>query len=1517
MRKKKILPILLLIITTFIFNINIAKAETTTLSVGEYIKYGETPSGGDYRTGLYSTSGYSDNAYCIMPGINGVTGTFNSISVDSSEFKNKAISNMRLKDSSFTYNENQYKVYILLLKYALYHGPGSPGYENEPSTANDRYYNLIETACNQIYPNGCETDKQRYAVNHVMLSYIMSQYFGWSNISDDSEWNANIKWATSVAGGTTQICGGIGALYGSIFNGPGTLDDRIANYSSVFNSDPNFGAYIIQTNNSSTQDYIYYTYTVDTPEPEYGGIIFRKTFSEEGTYSDRSKYHFRYGVTGPNGEDLGDVYTDNDGYVTYPTDGSLTLEVGDSYTFCEYFGDGGVDDGKASVYNNNHERIGFSDYVPEYSCRSYRVVKNPSGNSYSYENIRQAKYCTKVSKLDSKTESAVSGATFKLYTNSSCTTGEVSGSTSGNTTTFNDLEDIDYWVKETVTPSGYASPSSNCKKVTSIVEQGSDGSCSANATSVSNAPYYISFYKVDENGNPLTSATFRVKNSSGSYITATDKNSSYNNCYVYTGTTSSESAAKVMKPNSDGRVCVVKVPNGTYSAHEISTGNDGYYFNDGVINNIKTNTDVEGDSSKTLKNRPYVLNFYKETETGLKADGAKFEILNGSTKIGYSGTENYTDNNGVTKKCYIYSAGGTTTYISGANGAKGEVCIVRIPKGINYTIKEIEPVDYHTFGTKQSISLTPDKNYAVKSTSNTFINFPTEFEFTKNVGRTKEKGLSVEGSETITVNGETVTLDELTLRELQNISFSITTTGSTNKLMFVKKSDGIYEYAGNSIDGLTGASTANLTVGSNKKIKVLHLPVGTYNIVENNGGTCESEIDYSKCIGYYDQSVSQTFQITNCSSDNATSCTNHSKVTATMTNIPTEITFTKSDLYSYEDASDTVKFENAEELRAFDDIVFKIFTYDENGNKKYLTLKKIGNSGVCTSEDSYSIYRYVAGDESDGASGTELHTCGGHIVITNLCRGKKYYIEEVSVPENSVFTLPEREEDRIREYSIPCTDDEAETSQTTTAIINDTPTRVIFQKRDSKYGYLIPDETTTFKVYRCKKNTKCHPSENDSNAVLVKFTSRGVIRGDREDSNKEVYKFLSTSDEESGQRGVTDLHPYRGELILRYLPGGFNYVLLETVSPKNYTLPKGRNAETEFTVSTSTVDVDEIDVPNKPTSLLLKKYADDGELLEGAEFRIYEGTTCDSNLSAYAQPKELLSLKTISDGIYEYRPNADTNVVRTCTDTVDGKCSGMTSTLTYETYLDTWANFENSLNQREEEVEIKAGEALIQYLEYGHCYIIEEVKAPKGYSLPEKIEDRFIMVRIEAENDVVDTYKELINKPTPYTFYKFDEHNELIDGAEFKLQKLNKDKIYEDVTVTKEKDGNDRTFYKVDSNSTNKVITTKNGIATIYYLEEGQYRIVETKAPTGKELPAKQLNVATFFVDKDGVVTGSSIITNKPKTEKIEVKPKAEAELIVNISTGQQVIRYGLIISVIVLSIFGLILVQRKSKKDK
>ena len=187
------------------------------------------------------------------------------------------------------------------------------------------------------------------------------------------------------------------------------------------------------------------------------------------------------------------------------------------------------------------------------------------------------------------------------------------------------------------------------------------------------------------------------------------------------------------------------------------------------------------------------------------------------------------------------------------------------------------------------------------------------------------------------------------------------------------------------------------------------------------------------------------------------------------------------------------------------------------------------------------------------------------------------------------------------------------------------------------------------------------------------------------------------------------------------------------------------------------------------------------------------------------------------------------------------------------------------------------------------------------------------MVTINKENDAVDTMKELINKPTPFTFYKFDEYNNLIDGGEFKLQKLNSKKKYEDVTVSEEEiDG--KLYYKVDPTTDNKKIVTLNGEATVYYLEKGQYRIVETKAPEGMELPIKEINVSIFYVDDDGHVTGNAIITNKPKTEKIVIKPQASAELIVTISTGMKIVNYGVVIAALFVVTMLLVLVLRKRK---
>lgn len=1184
----------------------------------------------------------------------------------------------------------------------------------------------------------------------------------------------------------------------------------------------------------------------------------------------------------------------------------------------------------------------------------------------SITNYENKKYCLKVKKVDASDKKPLSGINFKLK---NATTGEDFGPLTTDTTgivTFSNLKKNTGYTIEEISPDKTLSTSTGlkywnnnkmAKEISQSATQMVNKECPANAvvfTKEDSPVYYCSrVKKVDHvsQNQTLSGSIFENQNNPGSkqYNSAGEQAVTKDDGYAYFFNSKNSSSINVRETTApDGYQALSNSVSLTpvelsVSLKDITT--DGTYDEskiDGKKFVSACNNAYSSVNTISVSNDKLLLNWYKDTENKTPAKDAKFKISvgEGSNKkyVKVVDKQNQTDTNGVTKSCYVYAGltsneNEASTLLSDTNG---EVCISRVSKG-TYTVTETNPSNYHTFGRNANKNIntstvfnTKDLSEDSSNNTNRFVNYDTEFEFTKTVSSGDEEDIK------IIINGKEKTLKDLTTEELMKLEFNV--YDSNNNLVSFILKDGIYEYSENDVDGISGDKVTGLHLDNTRKIKIHHLPVGTYSIKEKNSNTCEASSNYSECVGYYypeyKEESSYKFTINNCSNSNASACENgrYEISKQQLENKPTEITFTKKDYYSYYDAADknksdeNVDFVDAKERNDFDKIVFKL--KDENG--KYLTLKKVRDVGDCTSDSSYSEYRYVSSDQTD-SNGTELHACGGHIKITNLCRGKKYTMEEISVPEGSVYVKENTTNTPTSvEYKIPCTSGDT-THNSTTNIIKDKPTRVRFEKRDSKYNYLINDETTTFEVYKCKKNEKCHPGnyttkeEREKNGMtLVKFSKRAVIAGDEEDPNDEaglsgveVYKKISDSDVKKGASYVTELHPYNGILVLRYLEADYNYVLLETVAPKNYTLPEGVNAETSFTVTSTTVKVDEVDVPNKPTSLLIRKYSDDGELLEGAEFKVYEGTTCDANLSAMNQPKTLLKLKTIRDGVYENRPEKDTDTIKTCTDREDAKCSDIPvndiTKLTYIKYLGTWSEFENTENTKNEKVEIKQGEALIQYLEYGHCYIIEEVKAPKGYSLPKKDEDRYTMVTIEANKDyIADTYKELVNKPTPFTFYKYDEYNKLLDGAEFKLQKLDDNKKYHDVTVTKEETEN-RFYYKVDSNTTNTKIETKNGSATVYYLEEGQYRIVETKAAPGKELN-KNPNIATFFVDGSGNVYGNSIIVNKGKTEKIEIKSSSSAELIVSIQTGQTVIKYGLIISILVALISLLMILKKKTE---
>ena len=1014
-------------------------------------------------------------------------------------------------------------------------------------------------------------------------------------------------------------------------------------------------------------------------------------------------------------------------------------------------------------------------------------------------------------------------------------------------------------------------------------------------------------------------ATFLVNKNPGTYtVQETKAPKGYS-----LPTTKVTVAAVEMKKDSNGKNasdCTVAIPNDPVTA--------------------KSGTGwVKMDDSRL------VLNWYKVRQKN------NSELLNGAKfKVKVKGTNNYVKvkatqektiaKNGTYKTCYVYdgtSSSGTelVSYNTKTNNknTNGEVCISGVEKG-TYVIEETTPAQYHAFGSVTSIEQSTSENFYTKivtsSTSsqiNTFLNCDTEFELTKKV--TNDHSTDPNDPQY-----------KQTTKELKKLLFNIYYIDSNNQeklVTFTKTSDGNYEYAKGVMNGTNAlvrnanGNVTDLSLNDNRKLNIKNLPWQyKYKIKEKATTGCK-DINQNPCEtqGFYlvKDSDSPDWIINTKSS----TCTPGStgKVTRDVTNTVTEINFSKEDIYSYLDGNTNSevesKYENDQEYKLFDTIDFILKHKNANGTETRLKLEKVRDVGTCTlasanNKTAYAEYRYVI-DNGQSNQKEIIHTYCGNIKIKHLCRDTDYYIEEISVPNESVFILPTPHPEV--KFTVGTTNDTF-TRDSETHVIDNTPTRVVFQKRDLKYGNIINEtvgrEKTTFNLYRCNEGIspeQCTPTTG----TLIKFHPRAVIKDkqDNEDYGKEIYRY---GESQSASGLITDLHPYKGDLIIRYLPGGkfktkengereyvaYNYILVETQAPTGYDTPTNGNEITRFKVNTETVAVDVVNIANKPTKLILRKYDQaTGELITGAKFKIYKVANYDQNRALRNQDMTLLKLKTIRDGEYEYRDNKDTNVITTCIK----DCNLITSDLVTDDFKTT------GLGTEELKTEIKEGEALIQYLEAENYYVVEEVSPREGYSLPSE-DDRFTLVYIPKTTGEADASVELYNTETVYQFYKFDEYNNLIDGAEFKLQKLDDNKKYNDVTVELDQERTENTenaiVYKVNDEVDNTTITTKNGSAMIYRLTEGQYRILETKAPEGKQLPKKTINVATFFVDKDGHVYGSAIITNKTATGITSYNPAANAELIVNIQTGQNRIKYGLIIAAIVLAVSALIYFQNKKK---
>ena len=154
-------------------------------------------------------------------------------------------------------------------------------------------------------------------------------------------------------------------------------------------------------------------------------------------------------------------------------------------------------------------------------------------------------------------------------------------------------------------------------------------------------------------------------------------------------------------------------------------------------------------------------------------------------------------------------------------------------------------------------------------------------------------------------------------------------------------------------------------------------------------------------------------------------------------------------------------------------------------------------------------------------------------------------------------------------------------------------------------------------------------------------------------------------------------------------------------------------------------------------------------------------------------------------------------------------------------------------------------------------------------------------------------------------FQKRDENGRLLSGGEFKLQKK-ENGVFLDQPVKETASGS----YKYDETSDNYVIKTSNGISLIVGLSTGEYRVVEVTPPTGYK-NIKDSEVKSIILGADDTIKTIEIINRKENLS----GDSSKADLTITISTGRNVIPYGLVIGGLIIGLIAFIVIRNKNKK--
>lgn len=383
------------------------------------------------------------------------------------------------------------------------------------------------------------------------------------------------------------------------------------------------------------------------------------------------------------------------------------------------------------------------------------------------------------------------------------------------------------------------------------------------------------------------------------------------------------------------------------------------------------------------------------------------------------------------------------------------------------------------------------------------------------------------------------------------------------------------------------------------------------------------------------------------------------------------------------------------------------------------------------------------------------------------------------------------------------------------------------------------------------------------------------------DSNGNLLKFTKTNDvyRYSKDGTITDIVDQNYNTYqITLLPAG-EYTIVETNVPYPYTLAKNQidreikiKVDKEYNVFRYNKDSKKYDptsnatiiVKNYKTKVELLKYGNNGNPLPGVIFELYD-----------SKKQNQITIKSLGNGNYEYDESQTTPI---------------------------------------QLVTNNDGNIIVHYLPEG-TYYFKEIKTIEGYEIDKDLEWTEVKVSVTDETEGVPKTKTITNAKGEFCFYKIDEDGNYLNGGLFKLQVYN-EKIakFEDVALEYlEKDK----MFTIDTTGKSDIYTFEtisNGQTCFKEMNaKGRYRVVEIDAPEGFILPKVSEMDAEIVINENGYAIGSAVIINKKIT--VGEGAEAQAELIINISTGQERINYIIIISVLLVIITGLFIIRKKIDK--